>query len=443
MRPTSCITAIVGLVLALSRPSWGEPAPKPVVVLIGDSIRLGYAPAVAERLKDVAEVVSTKANGGDSGNVLKHLDTWAIEHKPAVVHVNAGLHDIKSDPKTGAHQVEIRAYEANLRAILSRLERSTSARIIVATSTPVIESRRDQSKPYLLREADVEAYNRAALAVVKATHAAAVDDLHALVVRLGPDRVLGADGVHFTKEGYEALADQVASEVRRALHEPRATREATCRWAETAPVLDGKLDDPAWASAAVIEDFPAFWDRAETGTGTRARLVWDDRALYFSATMTDAELRAAGTRRNDRLWLGDVFELFFKPTAERPEYYEFQVNPRSVILELAFPERGSDFATLAARPPMGMEAVATTDGTLDQPGDRDRGWTVEGRIPWSVFAPSGGRPAPGSSWRFALCRYDYGPEGTEPVMMSSAPLTRRSFHRYEDYGLLRFEGPRR
>ena len=54
--------------------------------------------------------------------------------------------------------------------------------------------------------------------------------------------------------------------------------------------------------------------------------------------------------------------------------------------------------------------------------------------------PSGGRPKPGDVWRFALCRYDYGPGGKDPVLMSSAPLRRMSFHRYEDYGKLRFEG---
>jgi hypothetical protein len=235
-------------------------------------------------------------------------------------------------------------------------------------------------------------------------------------------------------------SDQPVTKAQASAPEPSVTREAVCRWVDQAPVIDGKLDDPAWARAAAINRFAAYWNRAEVASATRAKLVWDATALYFAAELSDTEIRAFGTRRNERLWLGDVFELFFKPATDRPEYYEFQVNPRSTILELAFPQRGFDFATLAARPPLGMEAVAVVDGTLDRPDDRDRGWTVEGRIPWSVFAPSGGRPAPGASWRFALCRYDYGPEGTEPVLMSSAPLTRPSFHRYEDYGVLRFEG---
>jgi hypothetical protein len=85
--------------------------------------------------------------------------------------------------------------------------------------------------------------------------------------------------------------------------------------------------------------------------------------------------------------------------------------------------------------------VIALDGTLDQPGDRDRGWSVEGRIPWSAFALAGGKPKPGAQWRFAMCRYDYGPEGTKPVLMSSAPLSEPNFHRHEDYAALRFEGP--
>lgn len=222
---------------------------------------------------------------------------------------------------------------------------------------------------------------------------------------------------------------------------PPQVQDVLCRKVETAPTLDGRLDDPAWANAQVVDKFPSFWANTSRPAVTRARLVWDDEALYFAADMDDAELRSFGTKRNDHLWEGDVFELFFKPEGDRPEYYEFQVNPRSVLLELAFPRRGFDFDTLAARPSLGLKAVATCRGTVDQPGDRDQGWTVEGRIPWTAFAATGGRPKPGVEWRVALCRYDYGPTGTQPVLTSSAPLTKASFHRYEDYGRLRFEGP--
>jgi hypothetical protein len=253
---------------------------------------------------------------------------------------------------------------------------------------------------------------------------------------------LGAFGAGLNVPGGGELRRQQAREPRAERSQPSiATLEAVCRWTAQPPVLDGKLDDRCWQDAAPITQFATFW----TGTpraGTRAYLMWDDEALYYGATMSDAELRSFGTRRNDTLWDGDVFELFFKPSTTRPEYYEFQANPRELIFECAFPARGRGPKDFTAAPLLGHKAVVTLNGTLDQPGDRDTGWTVEGRVPWSAFNPSGGKPKPGDEWRFALCRYDYGPDGTKPILMSSAPLTQPSFHRHEDYGKLRFEGPK-
>jgi hypothetical protein len=221
------------------------------------------------------------------------------------------------------------------------------------------------------------------------------------------------------------------------------TREAVCRWAAKPPVLDGKLDDRCWQKAAVIDRFGTYWTNPRKAhTGTFAYLVWDDAALYYAGSMTDAELRSFGTKRNDHLWNGDVFELFLKPSAAKPGYFEFQANPRGLIFEMAFPRREPNSGEFTGAAVLGNEAVVALEGTLDQPGDRDTGWTVEGRIPWTAFAQSGGRPKAGDDWLFAICRYDYGPAGTKPTLMSSAPLTQPSFHRYEDYGKLQFEGPR-
>jgi hypothetical protein len=228
-----------------------------------------------------------------------------------------------------------------------------------------------------------------------------------------------------------------------AKQEPLITRAATCRWADRPPVIDGKLDDPVWSRAEPIDRFAAFWARAAVDPGSRARLLWDNDALYFAARLTDAEIRSFGTKRQDHIYKGDVFELFFKPDRDRPAYYEFEVNPASVVMELTIPARPFDYNTVANATPPAIQVVVVVDGTLNRPGDRDRGWHVEGKIPWKAFAPTGGRPTPGAVWSFALCRYDYGPDGTKPVTLSSAPLTEDNFHRYEDYGRLTFEGPNR
>ncbi len=224
---------------------------------------------------------------------------------------------------------------------------------------------------------------------------------------------------------------------------PPAVRAAECRWKTGDIQLDGKLDEAAWQKAPVLEDFAVFWLNRKPLTATRARLLWDEQHLYFAADMADADLYADVKERNGMTWTNDVFELFFKPAEDKLAYYEFQVNALNTQLELFFPSRGSGgYQRVAPLTKLGMESKVVLDGTLNKWEDTDKGWTVEGRIPWSGFAAAGGRPKPGAKWRFALCRYDYSAAFDKPELSSTAPLTQPDFHRYEDYGTLTFVGPR-
>ena len=93
-----------------------------LVVLIGDSIRMGYQDHVVSQLAGRAEVWSPEENGGDSRNVLAHLDQWVFSRQPGLVHVNCGLHDLKR--AFGAESaVPLDEYEGNVRQILQRLQR--------------------------------------------------------------------------------------------------------------------------------------------------------------------------------------------------------------------------------------------------------------------------------------------------------------------------------
>ena len=189
----------------------------PKVVLIGDSIRLGYAPLVVKKLEGKAIVVSPKQNGGDSSNVLKNLEQWVIKENPTVVHLNCGLHDLKFTPKTQKHQVELDQYEANLKTIAERIRAGTKAKLIFATTTPILDDRHAKRKAGFDRtEAEVLKYNAAALKVMKSLNVP-VNDLHAVVVKGGPEKLLVKDGTHYTAEGSALLADAVADAVLKAL----------------------------------------------------------------------------------------------------------------------------------------------------------------------------------------------------------------------------------
>jgi hypothetical protein len=217
-------------------------------------------------------------------------------------------------------------------------------------------------------------------------------------------------------------------------------RQAECRRVQGAIKIDGVIDEAAWDKAQLLQDFAAYWDRRKARSATRARLLWDDEFLYFCADMEDVDLYGDVKEHNGMAWLNDVFELFFKPSDDKLAYYEFQVNVLNTQLEMFLPSRGAGGYGRFAKARMGMESAVKLDGTLNDWTDKDRGWTVEGRIPWKAFAPTGGRPKPGATWRFALCRYDYSVAFERTDATSTAPLTQSDFHRYEDYGRITFVG---
>src|SRR5262249_9056899 len=106
----------------------------PRVLLIGDSISIGYTPPARKLLAGTANVPRIPTNGGPTINGLKNLDKWLGDGKWDVIHFNWGLHDLRTDEK-GKHQVPLDEYEKNLRTLVKRLK-ATKAKLIWASTTP-------------------------------------------------------------------------------------------------------------------------------------------------------------------------------------------------------------------------------------------------------------------------------------------------------------------
>ncbi|MCI0358798.1 MAG: PQQ-dependent sugar dehydrogenase, partial [Planctomycetaceae bacterium] len=219
--------------------------------------------------------------------------------------------------------------------------------------------------------------------------------------------------------------------------------ELECRWA-TGPVeIDGKASESAWQGAKPIDRFYLPWLKENARpalAATRARLLWDREFLYFFADLDDADLFAPITERDGRLWDNDVFELFFKPDENATGYYEFQVNAAGAVLDMFIAERGKKgFEEMRADGPFHLKTAVVIRGTLENRADKDEGWSVEGRIPWTDMLRTGGRPVENEVWRVALCRYDYDQAWKEPELSTCAPITSKvSFHQHEEYARLRF-----
>ncbi len=257
------MTRALGLLLLLPVAALAQSkSDPPKVVLIGDSIRIGYAPIVTKKLDGQAVVVSHKDNGGDSANVLKNLDAWVIKEQPAIVHLNCGLHDLKKDKKTGKYQVAIEEYEANLKKIVARIRAETKAVLIFASTTPILDDRHAKRGAGFDRvEADVKRYNDTALKVMAELNVP-VHDLHRLVHHFGADALLSKDGTHYTAAGYERLGEAVADCVRRHLTILRMTpmevpalgKQSTDDYREAEAERDAQV--PAYFKNIKAPEFP-------------------------------------------------------------------------------------------------------------------------------------------------------------------------------------------
>jgi len=179
------------------------------VLVIGDSISIGYTPAMTTLLAGKADVKHHAGNAAHTNNGVAKLDEWLGTEKWKVITFNFGLHDLKI-MENGLHQVGITEYERNLDAIAARLRR-TDARLLYVTTTPVPEA--IVSPPR--NPGDVFLFNEAALRVMT-KHKIPVVDLYAFAKpRLA--EIQGKANVHFTKTGSAALAEVVAKAIEEQL----------------------------------------------------------------------------------------------------------------------------------------------------------------------------------------------------------------------------------
>jgi acyl-CoA thioesterase-1 len=180
----------------------------PRVLLIGDSISIGYTLATRAQLKDIANVHRIPVNGGPTHTAVDKIDSWLGDTKWDVIHFNWGLHDLKQ--MDGKHQVPLKDYEANLRKLVERMSK-TGATLVWCSTTPVPEGKLEPPRS----NKDVQEYNAVAKKIMD-ENKIAIDDLYAFALPQLTS-IQRPVNVHFTPEGSAVLAKQVSSEIKKAL----------------------------------------------------------------------------------------------------------------------------------------------------------------------------------------------------------------------------------
>jgi len=184
----------------------------PRVLIIGDSISMGYTLPVRRALESQANVHRIPQNGGPTSNGLKNIEKWLGTGKWEVIHFNWGIHDLKFLPD-GKRQVEAADYEANLRTLIARMKKS-GAKLIWATTTPIPEGELVPSR----RFGKVADYNAIAARVMMENDII-INDLNAWITSKLAEMQKPHD-VHYLDSGSDYLGQKVAAEIQRALATP-------------------------------------------------------------------------------------------------------------------------------------------------------------------------------------------------------------------------------
>lgn len=211
--------------------------------------------------------------------------------------------------------------------------------------------------------------------------------------------------------------------------------------------IDGVLSEPAWAAAATTGPF------VDVGSGSpnpripvqgSVRLLWDEHFLYVGFDVVDATLRGGfpADAKDPHLWERDTVEIMTDPDGDgdNKDYYEIQINPQNLVFDSQFDDYNRPNG--GGRGPFGheewtaaLESVVKLDGTLDDDGDKDKGYVVEAKIPWASFSKAkSAPPVKGSTWRMNF----YAMQNNGGVAWSPI-LGMGNFHKASRFGRVKWD----
>ncbi len=186
-----------------------------------------------------------------------------------------------------------------------------------------------------------------------------------------------------------------------------------CGFAASPPVIDGKIDDAAWAAVPWTADFVDIEGDAKPPPPlrTRAKMLWDETYFYIAAEMVSPHVWATLVEHDSVIFQDPDFEVFIDPNGDSQEYYEFEMNAFNTGWDLFLPKpyiTGGKADNSWEIP--GLKTAVHVRGTLNDPSDEDQGWDVELAIPWKALAEFARRPSPpqeGDQWRVNFSRVDW------------------------------------
>lgn len=231
----------------------------------------------------------------------------------------------------------------------------------------------------------------------------------------------------------------------------RQPRGYVCPFTSSTPPLND-LNHPSWQAAEWITEWHGILGGETNPTSIEAKLLWDHTHLYLAARMEEHDLWAFQTEHDSSVWLDNAFELFLDPDCDGHNYFEWEINPLGVILDMSMDRPyicGGTRCDDLEIPDLGL--VLVTDGAVNDPSATERGWRFGAAFPWTFLTQigqSGKAPSAGDTWKFNMMKMFWPVEVRDGVYVKDhtqpekywtfAPTNVLDIHRPHIWGSLHF-----
>ena len=198
--------------------------------------------------------------------------------------------------------------------------------------------------------------------------------------------------------------------------------------------IDGISNEVAWNSVEWSSDFVDIQGRESPKYQTNIKMLWDETYFYILAKIEEPHVWADISQHDAIIFHNNDFEVFVDPDGDTHNYYELEINALNTVWDLFItkPYRELNATVLNDWEILGLKSAVHVEGTLNDPSDTDKGWTLEIAIPWSVYKTSYYHEVVprDAFWRVNFSRVNWDYELTNGVYSRKKDLKGRFLHEY-------------
>jgi hypothetical protein len=183
-------------------------------------------------------------------------------------------------------------------------------------------------------------------------------------------------------------------------------------YVKTPPQIDGDINDAVWQQAKWTADFVDIEGdlKPRPPLQTNVKMLWDDSCLYIAAQVHDPNVWAYLKQHDEVVFYDNDFEVFINPNNTTHQYFEIEYNAVNTVFDLFLnkPYRNGGNAMINWNVE-GLRSAVKIQGTINDPSDTDKGWTVEMAIPFRAISLGNNVQVPreGTLWRINFSRVEW------------------------------------